>query len=201
MECTYIGTIQTSIQNHNIWRRTSTGGNNVQYRVKLHYEHLLQLAVAGRTVRQAVAAGSVPPELKHLWSKFRALGIQVKLFERHDRNVLDVLLQRAMYQDLVRNQPSTCVLIRGIDEEGEGFLSVLKDLQNNGWNVKILSWRQFLAHKLRQWVIKHGLLVPLETFYLSITYLQPSRCEDGTLREGRAASPLELEKRPSNKPA
>ena len=39
-------------------------GHRARQAVRLHFDNLLALASAGRTVKHAVAAGSVPPELQ-----------------------------------------------------------------------------------------------------------------------------------------
>ena len=40
-------------------------GPGARYRVRIHFENMLRLAHADRPVRKALAAGSVPPEMRH----------------------------------------------------------------------------------------------------------------------------------------
>ena len=67
----------------------------------------------------------------------------MKLFHRYDhgkRDVPDVLLQHAMYQDATNESLVTCVLISGdggLDMEGGGGGTVLKDLYKKGWQIEV----------------------------------------------------------------
>jgi hypothetical protein len=55
------------------------GGENVHARVRLQFTNLLQLAAAGRHIARAIAAGSVPPELRSLWKNLQARGVQISM--------------------------------------------------------------------------------------------------------------------------
>ena len=46
-------------------------GPDARYRVRIHFENLLRLAHADRPVQRALAAGSVPPEMRQLWHRWR----------------------------------------------------------------------------------------------------------------------------------
>lgn len=50
--------------------------------VRLHFGHLLDLAVAGRELRGGVCVGSIPSDLRSLSDRLRATGIRVELYER-----------------------------------------------------------------------------------------------------------------------
>lgn len=182
------------------------GGENVRARVRLDFQHVLQLAAAGRHISRAIAAGSVPPELQVLWKTLQAQGVEVKLFHRYDhgeRNVPDLQLQRAMYQDCTQEtEPATCILISGdggMDSEGEGFLTVLQDVYARGWRVEVLSWTACSAYSLRKWANTYGLFIPLERFYLAITFLEPNKV-DGCYSGERRATEVDLTQRPLEHP-
>ena len=55
---------------------------DARYRVRMSFENLLRLASAGREIEHAVAAGSVPPEMRQLWNRIEGLGVKVELFDR-----------------------------------------------------------------------------------------------------------------------
>ena len=51
-------------------------GEGARARVRIHFRNLLELAHAGRPVKRALAVGSVPPELCHLWSSLENQGVR-----------------------------------------------------------------------------------------------------------------------------
>src|SRR5206468_4283618 len=57
-------------------------GGDAPYQIRIQFDHLLQLAVAGRKLEFAIAVGSVPPPLRHVWNRLEAAGVKVELFER-----------------------------------------------------------------------------------------------------------------------
>ena len=42
------------------------GSTDARYRVRIHFNNLLNLALANRTLQSAFAAGSIPPDLQNL---------------------------------------------------------------------------------------------------------------------------------------
>ena len=79
-------------------------GPDARYRVRVDFDNLLQLAHADRPLERAVAAGSIPPEMRHLWNWMESRGIEVKLFDRGspetgEQDMPDRLLQLRMLED------------------------------------------------------------------------------------------------------
>ncbi|MCY4186856.1 MAG: hypothetical protein OXD30_00035, partial [Bryobacterales bacterium] len=79
-------------------------GPHARYRVRVDFEKMLRLAHADRPLEKALAAGSVPPELRHLWNRIESLGVNVKLFDRGEpgrgeQNMPDQVLQLRMLED------------------------------------------------------------------------------------------------------
>ena len=69
-----------------------------RYLVRINFDAMLRLARAGREVRHAVAVGSIPPEMRHLWNRLEHSGVEA-LFdrgapERGEQEMPDRLLQR-----------------------------------------------------------------------------------------------------------
>ena len=180
-------------------------GDVARQAVRLHFDNLLALASAGRTVKHAVAAGSVPPELRHLWARLQCKGVECRVFahgERGEQNVPDLKLQKAMLRDGLTQAPSVAVLLTG-DGAGhyrdEGFLATLKDLKAAKWRIEVLSWVHCINKFLVDWVKKHGLFLPLDDYYDSITYTIPLHSvENDGEDQGRIRppKPLCLENRP-----
>ena len=144
--------------------------------VRLHFDNLLALAANGRTVKHAVAAGSVPPELRNLWARLHRSGVDCKVFERGpkgEQNVPDCFLQLAMARNALMNPPGVAVLLTG-DGVGhlqdEGFLTTLKGVKMSKWNVEVLSWRHCINRYLFDWVKENGHFTALDDYYESITF-------------------------------
>ena len=80
------------------------GTPGARYLVRIHFENLLRLAEAGRPLAKAVAAGSVPPEMRQLWNRMENRGVDVRLFDRGEKDrgeqeVPDRWLQLCMLED------------------------------------------------------------------------------------------------------
>ena len=181
---------------------------DARFRVRIHFENLLRLAHADRDMVKAVAAGSVPPELRQLWNRIQNLGVRVELFDRRqaslgEQEVPDAILQREMLRDGFDNNgnPGTIVMLTGDGagyESGAGFHAELERLHNRQWGIEVLSWSNSCNYRMRQWAEENGIFVPLDDFYDSITFLEPSR-EGHLLARSRNASALDLTERPLSK--
>ena len=57
-------------------------GANARYRVRVDFENMLRLAHADRPIEQALAVGSIPPEMRQLWNRMESNGVEVRLFDR-----------------------------------------------------------------------------------------------------------------------
>lgn len=180
-------------------------GPDARYRVRIHFDHLLQLAQADRRLVRAVAAGSVPPELRQLWNRLGNAGVEVRLFDRGDpgrseQEVPDRYLQLRMLEDALdyNGDPGVAVVLTGDGagyREGHGFHRTLERMHRKGWRFEVLSWSHACNHRMRQWAEAKGLFVPLDDFYHSITFTVPSR-PGQELARPRHATPLDLSGRP-----
>ena len=177
-------------------------GPDARFRVRIHFENLLRLAHADRPMQKAVAAGSLPPEMRQLWNRMESHGVEVKLFDRGaadrgEQEVPDRLLQLRMLEDAIdfNGDPGIVVLLTGDGtgyREGEGFHSTLERMHKRGWRIEILSWAHAVKSQMRRWAEANGIFVALDDFYSSITFLEPSR--DGfELAQSRKATDLNLE--------
>ena len=180
-------------------------GPDARYRVRVHFDNLLRLAHADRPLENAVAVGSVPPEMRQLWNRMESRGIRVELFDRGDsrrgeQEMPDRLLQLKMLQDALdyNGDPGIVVLLTGDGagySEGAGFQSELERMHRYGWRVEILSWAHSCNQRMRHWVEENGVFVALDDFYDSVTFLEPSR-PGQRLAESRDSAPLDLSRRP-----
>ncbi len=181
------------------------GAPGARYLVRIEFEHLLELARAGREIASAIAAGSVPPEMRQLWNRLESLGVEVQLFDRGnagsgEQEMPDRILQLRMLEDALDNNgdPGIAVLLTGDGagySEGAGFHATLERMHRLGWRIEILSWAHATNQRMRRWAEENGVFVALDDFYDSITFREPSR-PGHELAPRRDAIPLDLSKRP-----
>ena len=180
------------------------GTPDARYLVRIHFENLLRLAEAGRPLAKAVAAGSVPPEMRQLWNRMENRGVQVRLFDRVERDrgeqeVPDRWLQLCMLEDALdhNGDPGIVALLTGDGAgyaEGQGFHRTLERMHKRGWRVEVLSWAHSCNQGMRRWTEANGVFVALDDHYEAITFREPSR-PGHPLAPARAHAPLDLSRR------
>ena len=157
-------------------------GDAARYRVRLHFRHLLELARAGREIKHAIAVGSIPPEMRHVWNRLENEGVTVQLLERSmmqgREQGVDQALQTAMLRDAFdyNGNPRIAVLLTGDGcgfADGVGFHADLERMRNRGWRIEVLSWRHSCNRGMREWAEEQGVFIALDDFYDSITFLEP----------------------------
>ena len=181
------------------------GTPGARYLIRIHFERLMDLARADREVGRAVAAGSVPPEMRQLWNRMENAGVEVSLFDRGDpsrreQDMPDRILQLKMLEDALdfNGDPGIVVLLTGDGagySEGAGFHATLERMHRRGWRIEILSWAHATNARMRRWAEENGIFIALDDFYDSITFREPSR-PGHELAPARDASPLDLSLRP-----
>ena len=178
---------------------------DARYRVRIHFENLLRLAHADRTLQKAYAVGSVPPEMRSLWNRMEAHGVEVDLFDRGDpargeQQMPDHMLQLQMLTDALdyNGTPGIVTLLTGDGAgyfEGAGFHRTLERMHKRGWRVEILSWRHSCKQRMRCWAETNGVFVALDDFYEAITFLEPSK-PGYRFAMARTQATLDLSQRP-----
>ncbi len=179
---------------------------DARYRVRIDFENMMRLAHAGRDVKKALAAGSVPPEMRQLWNRMENMGVEVNLFDRGDsgrgeQDMPDRVLQLRMLEDALdfNGDPGIIVLLTGDGAgylEGAGFHTTLERMHKRNWRVEILSWKHSCNQRMRRWAQENGVFVALDDFYQAVTFLAPSR-PGHELAPSRYAAPLDLSQRPT----
>ena len=176
-----------------------------RYRVRLHFRHLLELAHTGREIEHAIAVGSIPPELRHVWNRLENEGVTMQLLERgalqgREQGV-DQSLQTAMLRDAFdyNGNPGVAVLLTGDGSgfaDGVGFHADLQRMRNRGWRVEVLSWRHSCNRRMREWAEEEGIFIALDDFYDSITFLElPAPGQP--IADPRYVTPPDLSLRPT----
>ena len=178
-------------------------GEAARFRVRIDFRNLLELARAGREIEHAVAVGSIPPELRHVWNRLENAGVTVQLLERGamrgGEQGVDQTLQTAMLRDAFdhNGDPGTAVLLTGDGagfDSGVGFHADLKRMHQRGWRIEVLSWRRSCNRRMREWAEENGKFVALDDFYESVTFLErPAPGEP--LANVRLPVPVDLSKR------
>ena len=181
------------------------GTPGARYLVRIHFENLLRLAHADRPLNKALAAGSIPPELDQLWNRLENQGVEVELFdrgtrERGEQDIPDRWLQLRMLEDGwdYNGSPGIVALLTGDGAgyvEGRGFHRTLERMHRRGWRVEVLSWTHSCRRGMREWAEANGVFVPLDDYYDSITFREPSR-PGHEFALARNATPLDLSQRP-----
>ena len=191
---------------HEAQRLSEEGGEgpNARYRVRIHFDHMLCLAHADRPLKKALAAGSVPPEMRQLWNRMESKGVEVQLFdrgtpERGEQEMPDRVLQLRMLEDALdyNGDPGIVVMLTGDGAgylEGAGFHSTLERMHKRGWRVEILSWAHSCNQRMREWAEENGAFIALDDFYEAITFMEPSR-PGFELVSARDAAELDLSQR------
>ena len=180
-------------------------GPDARYRVRIHFENLLRLAHADRTLQRAFAVGSIPPEMRGLWNRMEDHGMEVDLFDRGDptrgeQQMPDHILQLQMLTDALdyNGTPGIVTLLTGDGAgylEGAGFHRTLERMHKRDWGVEILSWRHSCNQRMRRWAEANGVFVALDDFYDAITFLEPSK-PGYKFALARTQATLDLSQRP-----
>ena len=179
-------------------------GPDAYYRVRIDFRNILQLANAGRHIEHAVAVGSIPPELRHVWNRLEGEGVSVLLLERGavhgGEQGVDHTLQTAMLRDGYdyNGDPGIAVLLTGDGAgfyDGVGFHADLERMHGRGWRVEVISWRHSCNSRMRAWAERNGKFIALDDFYDSVTFLEPPM-PGQPIGGPRYPAPLDLARRP-----
>ena len=179
-------------------------GAGARRRVRIDFRNMLELAHAGRAIEHAVAVGSIPPELRHVWNRLENLGVTVQLLERgamggREQGV-DQALQVAMLRDMAdyNGDPGIVAMLTGDGAgfaDGVGFHADLERMRRRGWRIEVISWRYSRNRRMREWAEENGKFIALDDFYDSVTFLE--RPDPGQpVAEPRDAVPIDLGRRP-----
>ena len=182
---------------------TEREGDAVRYRVRLHFRNMMELARAGRDIERAIAVGSIPPELRHVWNRLENEGFTVQLLERgaiqgREQGV-DQALQTVMLRDTVdyNGDPGIAVLLTGDGsgfDDGVDFHADLERMRVRGWRIEALSWRHSCNRRMREWTEEYGTFIALDDFYDSVTFLEPP-APGQPIADPRYATPPDLSRR------
>ena len=179
-------------------------GGDARYRMRLHFRNLLCLACADRPIENAVAVGSVPPELRHVWTRLENEGVTVELSERGALHGTEQGVDQTLQTSMLRNaldyngDPGIAVLLTGDGSgfyNGVGFHADLERMHRKGWRIEVLAWTYSCNRRMKEWAEQNGKFIALDDFYDSITFLelpQPGR----PMAEPRDAVPVDLSRRP-----
>ena len=178
-------------------------GNEARYRARVHFRNMLELACSRRKIERAIAVGSIPPELKHVWNRLENEGVTVQLLERGalqgQEQGVDQTLQTAMLRDALdyNGDPGIVVMLTGDGsgfDDGVGFHADLERMRNRGWRIEVLSWRHSCNRRMREWAEQNGTFIALDDFYESVTFLEPPS-PGQPIADPRHEAPIDFAKR------
>jgi len=159
-------------------------GRPARSQIRLHFEHLIEIAVAGRNLGKVCVVGSIPPEQKAVWDRLEQVtGVRPELYERGEftggEQGLDQCLQVHMLRAISdHDDPQIVVLMTGDGagyDDGVGFHADMERMHEAGWAVEVISWRGHCRRALREWSTANGVFVALDDHYESVTFLEGSR--------------------------
>ena len=152
--------------------------------VRLEFENLILLALAGRRLAKAFVVGSIGPEQRTVWQRLTTkTGIVPELYERGSlsggEQGLDQCLQVHMLRAINDNaDPQIAVLLTGDGagyDVGAGFHADLERIHAAGWGIEVLSWDHSCRGRLRSWAATNGCFIKLDDHYSSVTFLEGAR--------------------------
>ncbi|WP_420266938.1 NYN domain-containing protein [Candidatus Magnetominusculus dajiuhuensis] len=173
-------------------------GEDACYQLRLQFSNILELARAGRDIECAIAVGSVPPELRHVWNKMEQLGIKIELYERGSDSNKEQAVDQALQVHMLRKAidyngtPGIIVILTGDGRgflDGVGFHADLERMHKKGWGIEVIAWERICNSRLKDWAQKIGTFIRLEDYYESITFRDDY---DGVIRRSK---PLTLDNR------
>ena len=159
-------------------------GRAAKESVRIQFDALHQLALAGRVIAKAFVVGSMPPEQRAVWERLTAAtGIVPELYERGSvsggEQGLDQCLQVHMLRAMADNaEPQVAVLLTGDGagyDDGVGFHADMARMHTAGWGIEVLSWRRSCRRALMEWATAHGRFIPLDDYYEAITFVEGGR--------------------------
>ena len=172
-------------------------GRSAKDQVRLQFDLLLQLALAGRPLARAFVVGSIPPEQRVVWERLeRATGVKPELYERGGLSGGEQGLDQCLQVHMLRaisdyRDPQVAVLMTGDGagyDDGVGFHADLERMHAAGWGIEVLSWLKSCRRTLREWATTNGKFIPLDDYYESVTFLEGGRHSIGYLAPGTVNS-------------
>ncbi len=167
--------------------------------IRVSFDRLLKLATADRPLEYAIAVGSIPPELRHVWNRLETTGVGVELFERGSDSGSEQAIDQALQVHMLRKafdyngDTGTAVMLTGDGKgfhDGVGFHADLERMQKRGWKIEVLAWDSSCNKRMRDWAKDIGVYVPLEDFYDNITFTEDYHTVT------RQSTPMDLTRRP-----
>lgn len=165
-------------------------GMGSRHNYRMEFDHLLELALAGRPLLKAFVVGSIPPEEKTIWDRLeRSTGVKPELYERGSdtggEQGLDQCLQVHMLRAISDYpEPQIAVLMTGDGagyDDGVGFHADLERMYGAGWGIEVISWEGSCKRTLKEWAKANGKFIALNDHYESVTFVKGSRRSRSTL--------------------
>lgn len=159
-------------------------GGGAKAKIRLQFDNLIKLALAGRPLGSAFVVGSIPPDQQDVWDRLeKATGVKPELYERGEfsggEQGIDQCLQVHMLRAVSDNpDPQIAVLLTGDGagyDDKIGFHADLERMYAAGWGVEVLSWQTHCKKGLREWANKNGIFISLDAYYDSITFIEGGR--------------------------
>lgn len=159
-------------------------GPDAKNQVRLQFDHVIDLALAGRPIARATVVGSVPPGERAVWDRLaQASGVQPELYERGSLTGTEQGVDQCLQVHMLRaiqdySEPQVAVLLTGDGagyDDGVGFHADLERMHESGWAIEVISWRDSCKKTLRDWSTGVGVFIALDDYYDQVTFLEARR--------------------------
>ena len=176
-------------------------GRGARHNFRMEFDHLLELALAGRPLLKAYVVGSIPPEERAIWDRLeQATGVKPELYERGSvtggEQGLDQCLQVHMLRAIGdHREPQIAILMTGDGagyDDGVGFHADLERMHAAGWGIEVMSWKGSCKGTLKRWSDANGTFIALDNYYPSITFVKGVRRSSPVDLTGRPKSTVRL---------
>jgi hypothetical protein len=174
-------------------------GPDAYDQIRTDFQKLLDLAQDNRELESAIAVGSIPPPLRHVWNRLEQLGVKVEIYERGSYSDKEQAVDQALQIHMLRTafdyigDPGVVVMLTGDGKgflDGVGFHADLERMHCRGWEIEVLAWERTCNPRMKKWAQAFGLFIPLELFYESVTFTE----DQGVVL--RRSAPLDVTHRP-----
>lgn len=148
--------------------------------LRIDARRLYELMADGREVAVAVLVANVrtpKPVLDHFAEYFDVITVEAGR-ESGAEQAADEVLQNRILLAATRPEPGTMVIVTGDGagaRRGIGFQPTIGFARDRGWGIELLAFGRSLNDELRRLVLGCGVVVSLETYYYSFTFVEFGR--------------------------
>tara|TARA_R110002049_G_scaffold285698_4_gene467052 strand:+ start:211256 stop:211954 length:699 start_codon:yes stop_codon:yes gene_type:complete len=155
-----------------------------QQLVRIHAGNLRQIAQRNRCWGSGFAAAGLVDQQSRIKNAFEKEGVSFEICERgritNREQYVDQRIQLQMHRLLRRPVERGVVVLATGDgnrtADSDGFIETLATLNEYGFRIEVMSWRDSMNSNLRSWASRFGRFIELDDFYRDLTFVVGGRC-------------------------